>query len=235
MRKKEKEKKVSVGGLVAGATSPTVAGIGAVGLMGVLGEKEGKHTFEEISRAATGKVRDDLKHVNMDKLTFDGLVSGRQSPHYVPGKVFGGEDYIVSPTSNTAVTAHELGHSSSKFIRNKAGNVAYMVSLKAAPIFGLISAYKGSRGEELTGKDKAMSLGAAAPMLYEETRANMIAAKAAIKLGGGKGLLKALPSLVGSQGSYLALGLSPVLSNYIARKAGGENENKKKMKGKNKK
>jgi hypothetical protein len=76
--------------------------------------------------------------------------------------------------------------------------------------------YKGMKGEELNNAEIAGSLAVSAPMVLEETRANINAYRTLRnmrKAGLGR---RSVAPLIGSQLSYLAAAASPYIANRAA-------------------
>jgi len=115
------------------------------------------------------------------------------------------------------IMAHELAHSTSKQVAHPLGVIAYKIGQKGSMAGAAYGAYKGARGEKLDTKETILSMLPSLAYLPEETRANMLGARAMYKLKGWQGVLKSLPQFAGSQLSYLGVALSPIIVNRIAK------------------
>ncbi len=222
------EQVMGVGGGVAGgmaATAGAGAASGAGTILALNGAKEEAFDMGKLRERVTGKAKDSSLSTLHAKHEL-GLDSHYASKHVVDAGVApyaqesGGKRYIAAPKGNAAITAHELGHSSSKFINNKAGAVAYGLSTRAtqglSPLYGLV---QGARGKDLSTVEKAGLLGVASPMMYEETRANIKAFNALRQMKHKQGLLRASLPLIGSQLSYTGAAAMPFLAHKGAKSA----------------
>ncbi len=207
MRKK-KEKKINATALAGGATlSALPASIGVVAL--IPAKESGKYKIKDIERASgVSGVKYRLNETT--DITRNSYLPAFLSPD--KKKTINGS--VKRPT----LLSHEMGHMSSPLSNSKAGLGAYSASKLSSMISPFYGAYRGSKGEKISGKERAVAYLAALPMVAEESRANFIAARAAHRLGGRKGLLRAVPSILGSQLSYMGAGAGIDISNYIARK-----------------
>jgi len=221
--KKKEDRELTFGEKVLGFGAGSIAG-GAVGLGGQIGITLGtikamnsnrgeKFDMEKLRKSVTGKSKDGSLVMIDNK---SPLSSHYASKHVIDaggaplGRKSGGKRYVSSPHDNAAITAHELAHSSSKFVNHKAGAVAYGLStLGTAGALPIAAMIQGARGEDLTKTEAAGMLGVSAPMLYEESRANIKAFQALRKMKHRDGLLRASLPLIGSQLSYTGMAALP--------------------------
>lgn len=208
LRKKEPNNKVNLTAL-AGAV-PLTGLPGAAAVLTMLPKEEKvKYRLRDIEKA-TG-VSGTEYYLKKSR----SALEGGYAPEFANSTK---KKLIIGSRKRPTVLAHEMGHMSSKLTNSKLGLGAYTagkLSTMASPLYG---AYKGSKGEKLTNKERAVAYLMALPMVAEESRANFIAARAGYRLGGKKGLLRALPTVLASQLSYLGAAGGLDISNYIARK-----------------
>jgi hypothetical protein len=190
------------------------------------------------------KVSDILKHApgKADHTKVYQVADPRQS-HYNPALTAADRDlahmatgqggkYVGIPKTSASLAAHEIAHSRGGMLNTKLGRAAYDQSKKFSspmskrgllmPGYGI---YKGMKGEELSNGEIAGSLAVSAPMVLEETRANVNAYRTLRnmkKAGLGR---RSIAPLIGSQLSYMAAAASPYIANKAAlagrRLAGG--------------
>jgi hypothetical protein len=222
------------GGTVAGLAATTGASIASTfgSLAALTGAKKENFDMGRLRELVTGKA-EDSSLATLHTKTPHGLDSHYASQYVVdkglaPYSLESGNlRYVAAPEGNAAITAHELSHSSSKLINSKPGAVAYGISTKAtqglSPLYGLV---QGARGKDLSTTEKATMLGISAPMLYEETRANLKAFNALRQLKHKQGLLRASLPLLGSQLSYSAAASMPFIAHKGAKSARDYIDNK---------
>lgn len=136
-----------------------------------------------------------------------------------------GKNKFIRTSENApiGVVAHEMGHSMSKFLNHKYGEPIYKVSKSSTALMPLASAYRLSKAYEkglskkerdkIKTQDDIASAVTAAPMLGEETFANVKALQA---LSRTEGINKRniLPVL-GSELSYLTASMSTPIGHKI--------------------
>ena len=131
---------------------------------------------------------------------------------------------LVSEHSPESIVAHEMGHSTSKFINNKAGLVAYGLSKKFTPMVGVGAGIRyaqararGASKAELDKIKKQDNIAAAVtslPMVGEETRANLVALRAMKRMGQLN--KRNLIPLAISEASYLGMpAMTPIAHKLV--------------------
>ena len=131
---------------------------------------------------------------------------------------------FVSDHSPESILAHEMGHSTSKFINNKAGLAAYGLSKKFTPMVGIGAGIRyaqararGASKAELDKIKKQDNIAAAVtslPMVGEETRANLVALRAMKRMGQLN--KRNLIPLAISEASYLSLpAMTPIAHKLV--------------------
>ena len=119
----------------------------------------------------------------------------------------------ISSNSPESIVAHEMGHSTSKFVNSKAGRAMYGIGLKAAPVVGVGSgvryAQARARGaskkelDKIKKQDDIAAVATSLPVVGEETRANLVALRAMKRMGQLN--KRNLIPLLASEASYLSL------------------------------
>jgi len=126
--------------------------------------------------------------------------------------------HLVDNPENNAITAHELGHLSDKWLEHPLGSRTTAIN-NLAGFGGVYAAAKGGfYGKDINNTELALTAAPSLPLLATETRANLRAARAIYALRGAKGLKEALPTLLFSQSSYTALPFMPYLANKLSKK-----------------
>jgi len=200
-------KKLDTNDFIAGTIAPLGTSIGVGLTLEGLNKDNGTANYDAIKQnlatSATPTYTNIREHTQ-----------NRSGAGYLPAE----KTLILPKNSQDAIIAHEMAHSTSKYINHPLGQTAYgvgkLMSLGAGSVYG---ALKGARGESMDKKEMALSLIPSLGFLPEETRANLIAAKTIYKMKGAKGLLAATPILLASEGSYLTGAAAPIIANKVSK------------------
>ena len=205
-----------------GSTAASVLGTtGAVRLLKA-GPKE-KYDYDKLHEIVRGEAPNDkLKMFHVSDAT--GSHFSPESASKTGATPFalkaGGKAYVAVPENNVAISAHELVHSRGG-VSKPIGMGIYSASKFGTPLAGLYATIQGARGKDLTTGDDIGIAASVAPMLLEETRANVGAFNAIRKMKLQHGLLRTALPLVGSELSYATAAASPFIGHYVAKKFRG--------------
>jgi hypothetical protein len=193
-------------------------------VLGVYGATKKKHfNIDDVQKHAPGKFKSAKVFYTNGGPHYNAAVFDIQKSM---AKQITGQSgrYVAIAPGNAAVAAHEIAHLRGLAPNNKltGGLLALSSGLssgrgvvgKLMPSYGIV---RGMQGQELSNKEKGVMAAAAAPLLLEETRANINALRTLRSMKrAGLGSHSVLP-LLASQLSYTAMATAPFVAHGIAK------------------
>jgi hypothetical protein len=222
---KRKDAKAGIAAALTGAVGHNVYRKGANrAVLGVYGAGQKKaFNINDIQKHAPGKFKSSKVFYTNSGPHYNAAVFDIQKGL---AKQLTGQSgrYVAIEPGKAAVAAHEIAHLRGFAPNNKvaAGVMALSGGLgsgrgvvgKLLPSYGIV---RGMKGEELSNKEKGVMAAATAPLLLEETRANINALRTLRSMKrAGLGSHSVMP-LLASQLSYTAMAAAPFAAHRIAK------------------